>query len=100
MLYHAAPDAIVRLRRRVLKALQSGAGKGGFSGLGYTASAGFLKDLKAVTGKSMKTYTSGEHDYSSLRVPRVFYLKARSHKEGASLQRVMREIGAKVCCGN
>lgn len=87
----AAPDAINRLRRRVLRALQSGAGKGGFSGLGYTASAGFLKDLKAVTGKSVKTYTSGEHDLSSLRVPgRVFYLKARSHKEGASLQRVMR----------
>lgn len=87
----AAPDAINRLRRRVLKALQSGAGKGGFSGLGYTASAGFLKDLKSVTGKSVKTYTSGEHDLSSLRVPgRVFYLKARSHKEGASLQRVMR----------
>lgn len=87
----AAPDAIMRLRRRVLKALQSGAGKGGFSGLGYTASAGFLKDLKAVTGKSVKTYTSGEHDLSSLRVPgRVFYLKARSHKQGASLQRVMR----------
>ena len=86
-----SPDSITRLRRRVLRALQGGAGKGGFSGLGYTASAGFLRDMKAVTGKSVKTYTSGEHDLSSLRVPgRVFYLKARAHKEGASLQRVMR----------
>jgi hypothetical protein len=87
----AAPDSIARLRRRVLKALHAGAGKSGLTGLKYTAKAGFLGDLKAVTGKSMKTYASGEHDLSSLRVPgRVFFLKARAHKDGASLQRVMR----------
>jgi hypothetical protein len=39
----------------------------------------------------MVVYAAGGHDLSTLSVVgRVFYLKSRQHKEGATIQRVLR----------
>ena len=84
----ASPESIAHLKERALKALQSGAGKGGFSSFGLTSWVG---DMTAVAGKSLALYSGGQHDLSALSVPgRVFYCKSRSLQNGASIQRVMR----------
>lgn len=87
----ASPESIAHLRDRILKALQSGAGKEGLGGLGWAAGAGWISDLSAVAAKGLGQYASGQHDLTSLSIPgRAFYIKSRQHKGGASIQRVLR----------
>lgn len=52
---------------------------------------GWMSDLTKVASKGLGQYTGGSHDLASLAVPgRVFFIKARKHKQGASIQRVLR----------
>lgn len=84
----AYPESIANLRKRTVKALKMGAGKGG---LGWVIGAGWAKDLASVAGQSFNTYSARSRSQSRLSVPgRVFFVKARQHKDGASFQRVMR----------
>ena len=88
----ASPESLRNFRKRVLKALSQGAGKGGFSGLGYTVTgAAGIRDLTSQNIDNLGRYTGNVHDLESMKVPgRVFYLKSRAHKDGATLQRVLR----------
>lgn len=53
--------------------------------------SGWITDLTAVASRGLEQYTGSSHDLSSLHVPgRAFFIKARKHKQGASIQRVLR----------
>lgn len=84
----ASFDSIEHMKERSWKALEAGAGK---SALGWMINTGWMTDITSVASKSLGLYTGQAHDLSSLSVPgRVFFIKSRKHKLGASIQRVMR----------
>ena len=84
----ASFDSIEHMKERSWKALEAGAGKGA---LGWMMNTGWVTDITSVASKSLGLYTGQAHDLSSLSVPgRVFFIKSRKHKLGASIQRVMR----------
>lgn len=85
----AQPDAIASFRRRVLRALEAGAGKKGF---GWLVGGSVLKDISSMAGKSLTRYrTSKKASSSPLDLPgRVFFMKNRQLKQGATLQRILR----------
>ena len=72
---------------RELKARADAALRGGVRLPG----AHMFGDMAGLAAQSLKQYTGGAHDLTSLSpAGRVFYLKARQRKGGASLQRVLR----------
>jgi hypothetical protein len=84
----ASFDSIEHMKERSWKALEAGAGKGA---IGWMMNTGWMTDITSVATKSLGLYTGQAHDLSSLSVPgRVFFIKSRKHKLGASIQRVMR----------
>ena len=82
----ATKDTLAHLKKRVLDYLNTQS-----SALGWVPGASFLGDMASLAGKGIAQYASGSHDMSSLQVPgRVFFMRSRSHKNGASFQRVFR----------
>jgi hypothetical protein len=72
------------MKERSWKALEAGAGKGA---IGWMMNTGWMTDITSVATKSLGLYTGQAHDLSSLSVPgRVFFIKSRKHKLGASIQ--------------
>eukprot|EP01031_Cornospumella_fuschlensis_P036021 gene36021-43686_t len=84
-----------RLRDRVGAALRAGAGKAGLGGL--LAGGSLLKDVSSVTSDAVKRYrgkkkrkgAAGDGDRLA-PMGRVFFIKNRELKQGATLQRVFR----------
>ena len=77
----ATHETLEHLKDRVVGGLRRGAGRGGLRGITYAMGPGLLNDLSAVAGASLRQYTAGQHDLSSLHVPgRVFFIKTRKHK--------------------
>jgi hypothetical protein len=85
----SSPESIQSLHDRVGEILVSGGGRGGFAS--WTASKSWLTDLGTIAKKGMQQYAAGSHDMDSLSIAgRVFYIKSRKHKGGATIQRVLR----------
>ncbi len=78
------------MKERVFTALKNGAGKSG--GLSWiTTTSGLVNDLTKMASKGLGQYTGSKHDLTNLSLPgRVFFIKSRKHKDGASIQRVLR----------
>ena len=78
------------MKERIFTALKNGAGKSGsFSWIMTTS--GLVNDLTKMASKGLGQYTGSKHDLTNLSLPgRVFFIKSRKHKDGASIQRVLR----------
>ncbi len=78
------------MKERIFTALKNGAGKSG--GLSWiTTTSGLVNDLTTMASKGLGQYTGSKHDLTNLSLPgRVFFIKSRKHKDGASIQRVLR----------
>ena len=85
-------ESIENMYSRVLSALEKGAGeKSLMKGLAWKMGSGVLSDISSMTGRSVSRVTGNQHDISSLSLPgRVFFVKARKLKEGATIQRILR----------
>lgn len=82
-------DSVERMRQKVSAAVASGAGK---RGLGWLSGASLLGELSHTASKQLSQYQSRKKDNKGLlQLPgRVFYMKSRQLKQGATLQRVLR----------
>jgi len=84
----AHPESVRAFRVRVLAALKRGAGRGA---LGYLLGAGLLSDLSTIAGHSFAQYRDRKASAGLLMLPgRVFFVKSRQLKQGATIQRVYR----------
>lgn len=82
-------DSVERMRQKVSAAVAGGAGK---RGLGWLSGASLLGELSHTASKQISQYQSRKKDNKGLlQLPgRVFYMKSRQLKQGATLQRVLR----------
>lgn len=81
--------ALAEFRDKVLKALQSGAGKGGLAG--WMNGANILGELSTSAGKRLTAYQRRKKESNGMEVPgRVFFIKSRQLKQGATIQRILR----------
>ena len=79
-------DSLKYMKRRILSSLKTSS-----SLIGFIPGSTFLADMAAVAGKGVASYTGNKHDLESVHIPgRVFFMKNRKHKNGASFQRVLR----------
>lgn len=82
-------ESLQRMREKVASAVASGAGK---RGLGWLSGASLLGELSHTASKQLGQYSTRKKDTKGiLHLPgRVFYMKSRQLKQGATLQRVLR----------
>lgn len=88
MLCRAQKDSLRDMSKKVLDAVDSGMGR---RGLGYFTGASMLSELSSTAQNQLGKYKGRKKDKHSLQVPgRVFFIKSRQLKQGATIQRVLR----------
>lgn len=82
-------ESLSRLREKVADAVRNGAGK---RGLGWLTGVSLLGEMSHTASKQLGQYRGRKKESKGvLQLPgRVFYMKSRQLKSGATLQRVLR----------
>lgn len=88
MMCRAQRDSLRDMSKKVIDRVNAGMGQ---RGLGWITGASMLTELSSTAQNQLGKYKGRKKDKHSLQVPgRVFFIKSRQLKQGATIQRVLR----------